>query len=124
MRRRFHWSRFVARPHLRLIALIGLLVPRRLRAGWRQEWETELVYRERRLAGWRRVDGRPERELLRRSASAFWDALWLQRKRLEDDVVQDLRYGVRMLLAQPGFTVVACSRWRWASGRTPPSSRW
>jgi hypothetical protein len=31
----------------RLIALIGLIVPRRLRAGWRQEWEAELQYRER-----------------------------------------------------------------------------
>jgi hypothetical protein len=29
-------------PHLRLIALIGVIVPRRLRADWRQEWETEL----------------------------------------------------------------------------------
>jgi len=105
--RRSSWSRLVTQPHLRLIALIGLLVPRRLRADWRQEWETELTHRERRLAGWRRTDARYQGELLRRSTSAFWDALWLQRKRLEDDVVQDLRYGVRMLLAQPVFTVVA-----------------
>src|SRR6266481_6357849 len=27
--------------------------------------------------------------------------------RLEDEVIQDLRYGVRMLLKQPGFTAVA-----------------
>ena len=39
--------------------------------------------------------------------SAFWDALWLQRKRLEADVYQDLRYGARMLLLHPGFTAVA-----------------
>jgi hypothetical protein len=25
-----------------LIALVGVIVPRRLRADWRQEWETEL----------------------------------------------------------------------------------
>jgi hypothetical protein len=29
------------RLHLRLIALIGVLVPRRLRADWRQEWEAD-----------------------------------------------------------------------------------
>jgi predicted permease len=107
MLRLFHRSRRVTRPHLRLIALIGLLVPQRLRAEWRQEWETELACRQRRLSAWCRGDARDERELLRRSTSAFWDALWLQRKRLEEDVVQDLRYGVRMLVAQPGFTVVA-----------------
>jgi len=29
-----------------LIALIGVIVPGRLRADWRQEWEAELRYRE------------------------------------------------------------------------------
>ncbi|MGH9837365.1 MAG: hypothetical protein ACREEM_01105, partial [Blastocatellia bacterium] len=29
-----------------LIALIGVIVPQRLRADWRQEWEAELRYRE------------------------------------------------------------------------------
>ena len=33
-----------------LIRLIGVLVPRRLRADWRQEWEAELRYREALLA--------------------------------------------------------------------------
>jgi putative ABC transport system permease protein len=44
---------------------------------------------------------------LRRSTSAFWDALWLQRRRLEDETVQDLRVAVRMLLKNPSFTLVA-----------------
>ena len=96
-----------AQPHLRLIALVGLIVPRRLRADWRQEWETELRYREMLLAEWDRLDWRNKLDLLWRSTSAFWDALWLQRKRLEADVFQDLRYGVRMLLSHPGFTAVA-----------------
>ena len=30
------------KPHLWLIRLIGVIVPRRLRADWRQEWEAEL----------------------------------------------------------------------------------
>ncbi len=95
------------RPHLWLIALIGVIVPRRLRADWRQEWEAELRYRERLLAEWDKLGWRNKLELLRRSASAFWDALWLQPERWEDEMIQDLRYGVRMLLKHPGFTVVS-----------------
>src|ERR1700754_1270915 len=90
-----------------LIALIGVIVPRRLRADWRQEWEAELRYRERMLAEWDRLDWRNKLELLRRSASAFRDALVLQPQRLEDEMFQDLRFGARMLRTHPGFTAVA-----------------
>src|SRR5215471_9455839 len=90
-----------------LICVIGVIVPRRLRADWRQEWEAELRYRERLLAEWDRLDWRNKVELLRRSASAFRDALVLQPQRLEDEMFQDLRYGVRTLLKHPAFTAVA-----------------
>src|SRR5262245_46128258 len=90
-----------------LIAFIGVIVPRRLRATWRQEWEAELRHREAMLAEWDRLDWRARLDLARRSASAFWDAVWLQPKRLEDEMFQDLRYGVRMLLKHRGFTAVA-----------------
>src|SRR5712692_6591610 len=59
-----------------LIALIGVIVPRRLRADWRQEWEAELRHRELLLAEWDRLDWRHKLDLLWRSTSAFWDALW------------------------------------------------
>ncbi len=95
------------RPHLRLIRLIGVIVPRRLRADWRQEWEAELRYREALLADWDRLDWRNKLDLLRRSLGAFWDALLLQPRRLEDEMFQDLRFGVRMLVKNPGFTFVA-----------------
>ncbi len=36
---------FRTKPHLWLIALIGVIVPRHLRADWRQAWEVELAYR-------------------------------------------------------------------------------
>src|SRR5215475_7475881 len=96
-----------SRPHLWLIAIIGVIVPQRLRADWRQEWEAELRYRERLLAEWDRLDWRNKLELLRRSASAFWDAMVLQPQRLEDEMFQDLRYGFRMLLNNKMFTLVA-----------------
>ncbi len=94
------------KPHLRLIQFIGLIVPQRLRADWRQEWEAELQYREALLAEWERLNWRNKLDLLWRSTSAFWDALWLQPQRWEDEMFQDLRYGARMLLKNPGFTAV------------------
>src|SRR5262245_9292586 len=90
-----------------LIALIGVMVPRRLRADWRQEREAELRYREWLLAEWDRLDWHNKFELLRRSASAFWDALCLQPERLEDEMFQDIRFGVRMMLQRKGFTSAA-----------------
>src|SRR5215468_40276 len=90
-----------------LIRVVGVIVPRRLRANWRQEWEAELRHREAMLAEWDRLDWRSKLDLLRRSASAFWDALWLQPKRLEDEMFQDLRFGLRMLLKHKRFAGVA-----------------
>jgi len=92
---------------LRLIAFIGLFVPRRLRTDWRQEWEAELLYRESRLQMWRPVTPVPRLNLLRRTLGAFRDALLLQPRRLEEEMFQDLRYGARMLRANPGFTAAA-----------------
>jgi putative ABC transport system permease protein len=103
----FHWRRLLSKPHLYLIALIGIFVPLRLRADWRQEWEAELLHREVLLATWDRLDFRNKLDLMRRSTSAFWDALWIQRQRWEDEMFQDVRYGSRMLLKRPGFTLTA-----------------
>ncbi len=83
-----------------------MLVPGRLRADWREEWEAELRYREELLAQWDRLDRRNKLDLLRRSLGAFRDALLLQPRRLKDEMFQDLRFGVRMLLKNPGFTIV------------------
>src|SRR5215510_5165277 len=90
-----------------LIRIIGVIAPRRFRARFRQKWEAELEHREELLARWRRLDWGAKLELLRRSSGAFWDALWLQRQRWEDEMIQDLRFGLRMLLKNPGFTAVA-----------------
>jgi putative ABC transport system permease protein len=99
-------QRFTSLPR-RLIALIGVIVPRRFRARFCQEWEAELEYREESLARWDRLNWRSKLELLWRSLGAFWDALWLQRQRLEEDMFQDLRYGARMMLKSKMFTLIA-----------------
>ena len=95
------------RPRLWLIRFIGVIVPRRFRARFRQEWEAELEYREEMLARWDRLDWRNKLDLLWRSLGAFWDALWLQQLRWEDEMIQDLRYGIRMMLKHRGFTCAA-----------------
>jgi putative ABC transport system permease protein len=95
------------KPHLWLIRFIGVIVPRRFRTRFRQEWEAELEYREEMLTRWDRLDWRNKLELLWRSLGAFWDALWLQQLRWEDEMIQDLRFGVRMLLKHKSFTTMA-----------------
>src|SRR5262245_61898299 len=107
MRGHDYRNQIVSRPHLWLIALAGVIVPRRLRADWRQEWEAELRCRETLLADWDKLDWRNKLDLLRRSAGALWDAICLQPRRLEDEMFQDLRYGCRMLLKNRLLTMVA-----------------
>src|SRR6185503_11389914 len=63
--------------------------------------------REALLADWDRLDWSHKLDLLWRSTSAFWDALWLQPQRLEDEMFQDLRFGLRMLLKSPVFAVAS-----------------
>ena len=90
-----------------LIRAIGVIVPRRLRRDWRGEWEAELRARESMLEEWGRLDWRTKTDLLRRSLGAFRDALLLQPRRLEDEMFQNLRYGVRMLAKNPGISLLA-----------------
>lgn len=102
-------KRLFTKPHIRLITLVGVIVPRRLRADWRREWEGELQHREELLAEWDLLDWRSKLDLVRRSTSAFWDALWLQPKRLEDEMFQDIRFGIRSLRQSPAFIFIAIS---------------
>ncbi len=97
-----HW-----RPYLFLISAVSLIVPRRFRGEWRREWEAELRHREALLLRWQRFDLRGRLDLLRRSSGSLRDALWLQPRRMEEEMFQDIRFGARMLMRKPGFTLVA-----------------
>jgi len=90
-----------------LITFTGVIVPRRLRADWLQEWEAALRYRETQLADWDQLNWRNRTKLMWHSLGAFVYALWLQPRRWEDEMFQDLRFGVRMLLKHRSFTTVA-----------------
>jgi putative ABC transport system permease protein len=89
-----------------LIRVLGIIVPRRLRGDWRQEWEAELRSRELLLAEWGRLNWRTKLDLASRSLGAFLDALWLQPRRLEEEMFQDVRFGCRMLRGSPVMSLV------------------
>lgn len=95
------------KPYLQLIKFIGIIVPRRLRLDWRQEWEAELHHRESMLKEWNKLNFKSKLDLLIRSIGSFWDALLLQPRRLEDEMFQDIRYGLRMLRKSLVFTSTA-----------------
>jgi hypothetical protein len=95
------------KPYRWIIHAMSAFVPSRLRADWRREWEAELAYQEQQSAKWR-GHGRTRWLLIRHSLGSSWDALSLQRRRLEDDLVQDARHGVRLAARSPGMALIAC----------------
>ena len=97
----------LTRPWLRFITFVGVIVPKRLRTDWQQEWTAELGYREALLAEWDQLNRRTKLDLLWHSFGALIDALWLQPRRWEDEMFQDLRFGMRMLRKHKSFTIVA-----------------
>jgi predicted permease len=86
--------------HIWLIRALSHIVPRRFRSEWTKEWEAELQYRELRRG----------RDVFRRSLGSFWDALAMQPRRLEDETIQDVRFGLRTFWKNKALsaTVIFC----------------
>src|SRR5215510_8219972 len=83
--------------HFWFVRVMSRFVPRRWRLDWRQEWDAELQHHG--------SQGRSD--TFRRSLGAFWDVVAMQPRRLEEEMFQDLRYGIRMLLKNKLLTTVA-----------------
>ncbi len=97
------------RPHRWILRVVSAFIPKRLRTEWRREWEAEFVYQESDIANWGAPGWRRQLLLLRRSLGSASDAVWLQRRRLEDDLVQDVRHGLRLTARSPGLALAACA---------------
>jgi putative ABC transport system permease protein len=77
-----------------IVALAAPLVPRRLRADWRREWEGELAAA---------ASARHPR-LVRAALGSFADACWIRQRDVADlQAIDDLRHGVRQWRQHAGF---------------------
>ena len=86
---------------LRLVKAVSRIVPEKWRGAWRQEWEAEIQHRWQKLQEWNRATWRNQMNLLKRTLGAISDAAWLRQQfTLDLDVMQDIRYGLRMLLGK------------------------
>jgi hypothetical protein len=96
-------------PGLGIVRAVAELVPSRERAAWRREWEAELAFSARRVAE-RSGGAVPPAAALRlrlRALTSLVDALWLWKETTMAGTWNDMRYAVRGLFRNPGFTVVA-----------------
>src|SRR5256885_11409152 len=93
-----------------LLALIDAsrwLAPRSRRRDWRRQWRADIAHEWQWLS--RRRPGIAARAgLLFRAAGALRHAFWLRLhvRRLEM-ITQDIRYGWRLMVRKPAFTIVA-----------------
>ena len=100
-------GRPAVRWHSWLVRALAPFVPRARRLDWTREWEAELESRERELLAWGLVPRRASWRVFREGTGAVWDALWLQSARWEDEVIQDIRFGLRLLRRSPWLSGTA-----------------
>jgi hypothetical protein len=68
---------------LRVVRLIGVLVPAQFRSEWRREWEAEVINRWLQLERWGKLDAQSKADLWKRIQGALADTLWFQQRRTQ-----------------------------------------
>ena len=100
-------SRRSLRRLLRVVDALRWLAPASRRREWRRQWRADLWHQ------WAWLDRRPHGardrlDVAARLGGAARHALWLRtNERTLDMISHDLRYGWRMMLRRPGFTIAA-----------------
>jgi len=101
--RRTPW---LVRMALAVVRVVGLVVPKRDRGGWRQEWESEIQAQRTAIddpAAWG-----AQMQLFRRSLGSASDAAWLRRQITRDsEILHDVRHAVRVMRSRPSFFLLA-----------------
>jgi len=93
---------------LALVDVAAGLVPAWRRNDWRRQWQADLCERWRALERHGPPGPWPALDLLARAIGVFRHALWLRRQEWSlEMLMQDLRYGLRLLWRRPAFTAVA-----------------
>lgn len=96
---------------LAAVRVVSVVVPRRDRTAWRQEWEAEILHRhgafisdrERGNNNWS-----DQMTVTRRAFGSIVDAAWLRRQFTRDsELVHDIRHGFRVLRSRPAFSLLA-----------------
>jgi putative ABC transport system permease protein len=91
-----------------ILRLVRRLVPGTIREQWMREWEAELRYRSNTIHRKRSAHWHGQADLLRQSSGAIADAAFLRQQFTADlDIVQDVRYAVRMLRKRPLVSALA-----------------
>ena len=68
---------------VRVVRLIGMLVPAQFRSEWRREWEAEVINRWLLLERWGSLDAQSKADLWKRIRGALVDILWFQQRRIQ-----------------------------------------
>ena len=92
----------LVRAILAAVTVVSWLVPKRDRREWRREWQAEILHRSGELAADRRATLPNQVRLAGRATGSIADAAWLRRQFTRDsEVVQDLKFGLRMAMSRP-----------------------
>jgi len=95
----------------KVAALLGDLDEEAARLGVSHGWIRRQALRCALSAAWLAATRttRTPAELVRENLGSAWDAAGLQRRRLKEDFIQDVRHGFRLVRRLPGLALAACT---------------